>query len=170
MATYSSAAITSIVLSSVKNIRANGSTSFHTVAANEEYELIKTFVIDQDGNSNVTLYGIYDSDIIDHDVPDSGGEKGFYEKFDLTAAAATSGAPAATDYHVHGFTHNGNVPVAQEDTVDQTGTIWTTSPRLHKPIKFYEGAEIKVFYDASSFVSPEECQIFCWFRKTVHNG
>ena len=55
MATYSSAPTESIVLSSVKNIRANGNTSLFTVAANEEYELIKSFVIDQDGDSEVSL-------------------------------------------------------------------------------------------------------------------
>ena len=53
MATYSNDATTSIVLSSVKNIRADGNNSLFTVGANEEYELIKYFQIDQDGSASV---------------------------------------------------------------------------------------------------------------------
>lgn len=173
MATYSSAPATSIVLKSVKDIRANGNTSLFTVAANEEYELIKSFVIDQDGNSEVTLYAIYDDDIINHDVPDSGGEKGFYESIKLAGSLVTG--PANTDYHnftfdTQGIAASANDPTTQEDAVDQTGSIWNTDKLQHNPIKFYEGAEAKVFYTASDFVAPEECQIFMWFRKTVHNG
>jgi hypothetical protein len=169
MATYSSAPSESIVLSSVKNIRADGNTSLFTVAANEEYELIKSFVIDQDGDSQVSLYGIYDNDIIDFDVPSSGGEQGFYERIDLTSAGVLG--PSTSDYHDYSFNlGTGNAPVAQEDTVDQTAHLWTTNPVVHRPVKFLQGAEIKLFYTASGFVSPEECQIFCWFKKTVYNG
>jgi len=182
MATYSNAAATSIVLSSTKDIRADGSTSLFTVAANEEYELIKSFVICQDGEITVHLFGIYDDDIINHDVPDSGGEKGFYEKIVLAtdAGTGTPSAPAAGDYHAYDFkTHDGTViggasgtnPFIQESQIsDHIGTIWNTAPLDHRPIKFYEGAEIKLFYDTDDFVSPEEAQILLWFRKTVHNG
>lgn len=170
MATYSSAAATSIVLSSTKNITADGSSSLYTVAANEEYELLKSFVIDQDGNSSVSLFGIYDSDIISHDVPDSGGEEGFYERIDLTLSAST-GAPTANDYHIFEFNLGaGNAPAFEEQVSDHTGTIWTTDPTIHRPVKFYQGAEIKIYYTASGFVAPEEAQIFLWFKKTVHNG
>ena len=169
MATYSSAPTESIVLSSVKNIRANGNTSLFTVAANEEYELIKSFVIDQDGDSEVSLYGIYDSDIIDFDVPSSGGEQGFYERINLTSTG-TAG-PSVADYHVYDFNLGaGNAPVAQEDTTDQTAHLWNTNPIVHRPVKFMQGAEIKLFYTASGFVDPEECQIFCWFKKIVYAG
>ena len=169
MATYSSTPTESIVLSSVKNIRANGNTSLFTVASNEEYELIKSFVIDQDGNSSVSLYGIYDDDIIDFDVPSSGGEQGFYERIDLTAGGTTG--PNIVDYHVYNFNlGTGNAPVAQEDLADQTAHLWTTDLTIHRPVKFLQGAEIKLFYTAADFVSPEECQIFCWFKKTVFNG
>lgn len=182
MATYSNAAATSIVLSSTKDIRAAGSTSLFTVAANEEYELIKSFVIAQDGTITVSLYGIYDDDIIDHDVPDSGGEKGFYERIDLTTTGA-SGVPDSGDYHVYNFTtHDGDIIggasgtgktnsiVAESEVSDHVGTLWNTDALDHKPIKFYQGAEIKIFYGASNFVSPEEAQVHLWFRKTVHNG
>tara|TARA_B100000424_G_scaffold232803_1_gene195805 strand:- start:118 stop:654 length:537 start_codon:yes stop_codon:yes gene_type:complete len=178
MATYSNDATTSIVLSSVKNIRADGNNSLFTVGANEEYELIKYFQIDQDGSASVSLYGIYDSDIIDFDVPSTGGEKGFYERINLAGTGVGIG-PDANDYHVYDFNlgagnaYSGspaNTPVSEEQVSDHTGFLWTTDPVVHRPVKFYQGAEIKVFYSASNFVSPEECQIFFWFKKTVHNG
>ena len=177
MATYSNDATTSIVLSSTKNIRADGSTSLYTVGANEEYELIKSFVINQDGEAAVSICGIYDDDIIDHDVPDTGGEKGFSERLEITLnsgtnAFSTGGTPSTGDYHHFLFSlGTGNPPIAENDgALDHDGYVWNTDPVIHRPVKFLQGAEIKIFYQVSGFVSPEECQVFLWFKKTVHNG